>query len=106
HEFEGISRYFLKLADAKKEVYDHDLYVIVESYYEKHDDSHKNATHYSDQFFDIEVLQVVSNTSFPSASVKVRKGNEVLKASAVGSGPIDALYSPIAEITKMDVKLV
>ncbi|AMO31834.1 2-isopropylmalate synthase [Lysinibacillus sphaericus] len=105
-EFEGIFEGFLKLADAKKEVYDHDLYVIVESYYEKHDASHKNATHYSDQFFDIEDLQVVSNTSFPSASVKVRKGNEVLKASAVGSGPIDALYSAIAEITSMDVKLV
>jgi len=105
-EFEGIFEGFLKLADAKKEVYDHDLYVIVESYYEKHDASNKNATHYSDQFFDIEDLQVVSNTSFPSASVKVRKGNEVFKTSAVGSGPIDALYSAIAEITNMDVKLV
>ncbi|MGN4123833.1 2-isopropylmalate synthase [Lysinibacillus sphaericus] len=105
-EFEGIFEGFLKLADAKKEVYDHDLYVIVESYYEKHDANHANATHYSDQFFDFADLQVVSNASFPSASVKIRKGDEVFKASAVGSGPIDALYSAIAEITKIDVKLV
>jgi len=105
-EFEGIFEGFLKLADAKKEVYDHDLYVIVESYYEKHDANNANATHYSDQFFDFDDLQVVSNASFPSASVKVRKGGEVFKASAVGSGPIDALYSAIADITNIDVKLV
>lgn len=80
--------------------------MIVESYYEKHDANHANATHYSEQFFDIEDLQVVSNASFPSASVKIRKGEEVLKASAVGSGPIDALYSAIADIVKIDVKLV
>lgn len=105
-EFEGVFEGFLKLADAKKEVYDHDLYVIVENYYEKHDANHVNATHYSEQFFDFNDLQVVSNATFPSASVKIRKGDEVFKASAVGSGPIDALYSAIADITKIDVKLV
>ncbi|MEO4055486.1 2-isopropylmalate synthase [Solibacillus sp. CAU 1738] len=105
-DFEGIFDGFLNLADAKKEVYDHDLYVIVESYYEKQDGQHALATHYSEQFYDLDDIQVISNASFPSASVKIRKGNEVLKSSAVGSGPIDALYSAIAEITKIEVKLI
>lgn len=105
-EFEGIFEGFLKLADAKKEVYDHDLYVIVEDYYEKHNANHANATHYSEQFFSFDDLQVVSNASFPSASVKIRKGEEVFKSSAVGSGPIDALYSAIASITNVNVKLI
>lgn len=78
----------------------------MEEYYEKHDANHINATHYSEQFFSFDDLQVISNTSFPSASVKIRKGDKVFKSSAVGSGPIDALYSAIASITNIDVKLV
>ncbi|SKA98940.1 2-isopropylmalate synthase [Sporosarcina newyorkensis] len=103
-DFEGIFEGFLALADAKKEVYDHDLYVIVENYYEQHEKA--NVTNYSDHFFEFEDLQVVSNSSFPSASVKIRKGGKVFMSSAVGSGPIDALYSAIADITKINVKLV
>ncbi|MBY0223643.1 2-isopropylmalate synthase [Sporosarcina aquimarina] len=103
-DFEGIFEGFLALADAKKEVYDHDLYVIVENYYEQHEKA--NVTNYSDHFFEYEDLQVVSNSSFPSASVKIRKGGKVFMSSAVGSGPIDALYSAIADITKINVKLV
>ena len=80
------------------------MYIIVENYYEKHDQD--NVTNYSDHFFEFEDLQVVSNSSFPSASVKIRKGEEVFKSSAVGTGPIDALYSAIAEITNIQVKLI
>lgn len=105
-EFEGIFEGFLKLADSKKEVYNHDLYIIVESYYEKAEKNNPNKETYSDQFYDVEDLQIVSNAAFPSASVKIRKGEEIFKASAVGSGPIDALYSAIAEVTKIEVKLV
>ena len=73
----------------------------------KHDKNQsKQSTHYSDQFFDLADLQVISNATFPSASVKIRKGDEIYKASAVGSGPIDALYSAIADITGIEVKLV
>lgn len=105
-EFEAIFESFLNLADSKKEVYNHDLYVIVENYYEKTEKASPNSICYRDEFYDIDDLQVISNTSFPSASVKVRKGDQVLKASAVGSGPIDALYSAIAEVTGIEVKLV
>ena len=105
-EFEGMFDGFLKLADAKKEVYNHDLYVIVENYYDQHASENTQITHYSNSFFNFEDLQVVSNSTFPSASVKISRGADVFNASAVGSGPIDALYSAIADITKIDIKLV
>jgi len=105
-EFEGMFDGFLKLADAKKEVYNHDLYVIVENYYDQHASENTQITHYSNSFFNFEDLQIVSNSTFPSASVKISRGADVFNASAVGSGPIDALYSAIADITKIDIKLV
>ncbi|MBE2978742.1 2-isopropylmalate synthase [Priestia megaterium] len=105
-QFEGIFEAFLELADAKKEVYNHDLYVIVENYFEKNDIHNQDMTHYSDHFYELMDLQVISNTNFPSASVKIKKGDQILKSSAVGSGPIDALYSAITEISDLDVKLI
>lgn len=105
-EFEQIFEMFLQLADAKKEVYDHDLYVIVEDYYEKVEKNNPNHQNYRSQFYALDDLQVISNSAFPSASVKIIKGDEILKSSAVGSGPIDALYSAIANVNNMDVKLV
>ncbi|MED3854307.1 2-isopropylmalate synthase [Priestia megaterium] len=104
--FEGIFEAFLQLADAKKEVYNHDLYVIVENYYEKNDIHNQDMTHYSDHSYELMDLQVISNTNFPSASVKIKKGDQILKSSAVGSGPIDALYSAITEISDLDIKLI
>ncbi len=105
-QFEGIFEDFLALADAKKEVYNHDLYVIVENYYTKNDIHTKDMTHYSNHFYELMDLQVISNTDFPSASVKIKKGDQILKSSAVGSGPIDALYSAITEISDLDIKLI
>ncbi|OAH57943.1 MULTISPECIES: 2-isopropylmalate synthase [Bacillaceae] len=105
-QFEGIFEAFLELADAKKEVYNHDLYVIVENYYAKHDIYNQDMTHYSDNFYELMDLQVISNTNFPSASVKIKKGDQILKSSAVGSGPIDALYSALTEISDLDIKLI
>ena len=52
-EFEGIFDGFLKLADAKKEVYNHDLYVIVENYYDQHASENTPITHYSNSFYQL-----------------------------------------------------
>lgn len=105
-QFEGIFEAFLALADVKKEVYNHDLYVIVENYYAKNDIYNQDIMHYSNYFYELIDLQVISNTDFPSASVKIKKGDQILKSSAVGSGPIDALYSAITEISDLDIKLI
>lgn len=103
-QFESIFKDFLALADAKKEVYDHDLYVLVENYYREHEKN--QAMTYSDQFYELVDLQVISNTSFPSASINLKKGNENLKSSSIGDGPIDALYSAITDVSGMEVKLI
>lgn len=103
-QFEGIFAAFLELADAKKEIYDHDLYIIVENYF-KSLDSQQEITQYSDQFYKLVDLQVISNPLFPSASVKVMKGDQILEGSAVGSGPIDALYTAITNLCELDIQL-
>src|SRR5690625_2009934 len=90
-EFEEIFNDFLLLADQKKEIYNHDLYVIVKNYFAKHQIEKKEIQDYADNFYDLVDLQVISNTSFPSASVKMKKGKLMLNGSAVGTGPIDAL---------------
>lgn len=103
-QFEEIFADFLELADKKKEVYNHDLYIIVENHFtENHI---QDIAHFSDHFFELMDLQVISNTSFPSASVKMKRGDQVLEGSAVGSGPIDALYSAIMEMSQLDIQLL
>ncbi len=104
-QFEGIFEAFLELADAKKEVYNHDLYIIAENYFAKHNIQNQEIALFSNNFFELKDLQVISNTSFPSASVKIKKADQILEGSAVGSGPIDALYSAITELSNFDIKL-
>lgn len=63
--------------------------------------------HHSENFYELLDLQVISNTIFPSASVKIKKGDQIFKSSTtVASGPIDALYSSIKEIIDIDIKLL
>lgn len=104
-QFEEVFADFLKLADTKKEVYNHDLFILVENYFKRTNEDAKVALH-SDAFYHLEDIQVISNQIFPSASVKVRRGEEVLKAATVGSGSIDALYSALQEVTAFEVKLL
>ena len=105
-EFEEIFTDFLELADAKKEVYNHDLYVIIENYYIKKNQDNKDIHQFSNKFYELIDLQVISNTKFPSASVEIKKADQVLTGSAVGSGPIDALYSAIMDVCDLDIKLI
>jgi 2-isopropylmalate synthase len=50
-------------------------------------------------------FQVVTNDLYPTAIVELKKGDEILKGSAVGDGPIDALYSVIKTLAGMEVSL-
>src|SRR5699024_12649779 len=36
----------------------------------------------------------------------IKKGDEVLQSSAVGTGPVDALYTAILEIVDLDINLI
>lgn len=82
------------MADARKEVYDKDLYVIVEDYYDKDDKT--NATKYSDHFFELEdLISSISRKKEALGKVKITieydgekyiakaADTDILKASAL-----------------------
>jgi len=96
-DFEQLFEKFLTLADAKKEVYDHDVFYLVTSH-RTLDDSSKN-------LYELVSFQVVSNDLHPTATVELRKGSETIRDSAVGDGPIDALYSVIKSLVGLDIQL-
>src|SRR5699024_806986 len=51
-------------------------------------------------------LQVISNTALPAASVKVKKGADIIESSAGGTAPIDALYSAIISLIDFEIQLI
>jgi 2-isopropylmalate synthase len=104
-EFEALFKKFLDLADLKKEVYNYDLFYLLENFYQKHHKTHGNHG-ILDHLYELMDVQAISNSIFPSASVKLRKGDMILNASCVGDGPVDALYSAIKDLVQMDVELV
>ncbi|MGM0711971.1 2-isopropylmalate synthase [Brevibacillus parabrevis] len=96
-DFEVLFGKFLELADAKKEVYDHDVFYLVAN--------HRTLADSSKHLYELESFQVVSNDLYPTATVKLKKGEEMLKGSAVGEGPIEALYDVIKTLVGLDVHL-
>ena len=103
-EFESFFAKYLALADLKKEIYQHDLYYLVESHYK---DLHGgDATSKSFQLFELVNFQVISNEAMPTATIMLKQGEKIYRSSAVGDGPIDALYSAIKEIVNIDVQLI
>ncbi|MEI7024829.1 2-isopropylmalate synthase [Paenibacillus sp. y28] len=96
-DFEKLFGQFLALADAKKEVYDHDVFYLVTS--------HRTIAPSSTRLYELASFQVISNDQHPTAAVELRMGAETLKGSAVGDGPIDALYSVIKSLAGLDVQL-
>ena len=105
-DFEYIFAKFLELADAKKEVYDHDIYYLIQKYKDEkaiNENSQKQADNCD--LFELLSFQVISNDIFPTATVKIKKGKETYKNSAIGDGPIDALYTAIKNIADMDIDL-
>ena len=101
-EFEQIFARFLELADAKKEVYNHDLYHIVQSTVRR---DHFNGSAV-DKLYELADMQVIINNNFPSASVKIIKGDEILASSNMGDGAVDALYTAIREATGVHLRLL
>ncbi|RXZ80638.1 2-isopropylmalate synthase [Paenibacillaceae bacterium] len=95
--FEALFQKFITLADAKKEVYDHDVFYLVTN--------HRTIDRSSMQLYELESFQVITNDLYPTATVKLRKGTESVKGSAIGDGPIDALYTVIKSLVGLDVQL-
>lgn len=100
--FERIFAKFLELADTKKEVYHHDLFHIVESTLESNEEDNEK----KELLCELVDMQVISNNSFPSASIKIRRGDQILNSSSMGDGAVDALYSAIRNAVDMDMELM
>ncbi|HOJ30413.1 MAG TPA: 2-isopropylmalate synthase [bacterium] len=91
-----IFEQFKTLADKKKEVNDLDLIVLAE----------QETLSAVEPVYTLEYFHIVSGTStLPSATVRIRKKDEILEDASLGDGPIDALYRAIDRIVKISPKL-
>lgn len=87
---------FLRVADKKQEVFDEDLVAIL------HDEIHAVTETYQ-----LEYLHIYSGTSaIPTATVRLRTGDQVREGAAIGDGPVDAVCKAISGVTKTAARLV
>ena len=87
---------FLKIADKKKEVGERDLEIIVaEEVYIVPED------------YKIVNVEITSGMKIkPEAKVALTYKDKEIKKTAKGAGPVDAVYSAIKQLTKVDASLV
>jgi 2-isopropylmalate synthase len=86
---------FKDLADRKKEIFDEDLISIV-----------KDDIAQVPETFTLDYLHSISGTGIiPSATVRLKKEEQVFQDSGVGDGPVDAVLNAIDAITGMKGRL-
>ncbi len=86
---------FLTVADKKQEVFDEDLIAILR------DEIRPVAETYQ-----LDYLHIYSGTSaIPTATVRLRIGDEMREGAAIGDGPVDAVCKAISGVTKSAAKL-
>ena len=86
---------FKELCDKKKEVFDDDLLAIVEEQVRNLPD-----------VYTLEHLQFASGTNMiPTATVRLRKEDEIHQESGWGDGPVDATFKAIDQVTGLHPSL-
>jgi 2-isopropylmalate synthase len=94
-QVDRVFKSFKDLADKKKVVYEEDIEAII-----------NEVLAIIPQSWILERLQVTSGTcSLPTATVTLRKGEEVFTDAAIGDGPVDATCKAIDRITGAEGKL-
>lgn len=90
---------FKEIADKKKRVEDRDLESIIRD----EQRIQETVSHY-----ELENLQIACGTGLPTASVCLRRtsDNTFLKDSALGTGPVDAIYKAINKIVTVQNELI
>ena len=89
-ELDEVFQAFKRLADRKKAVTDADLMALV---------SAERDLAPEEERFHLEAAQVVAGTGMPSATVRLRgPDGQRHVASAVGTGPVDAVYKAIEQV--------
>jgi 2-isopropylmalate synthase len=95
-ELERAYERFTKLADKKKHVYDDDLLMIASE--EMQDASNVYVLDY--------FHASTGTATVPTATVRLKKGNEIIQDAACGDGPVDATLKTINRITGLEGKLI
>ncbi len=95
-ELEQIYQRFLTVADKKQEVFDEDLSAII-----------RDEIHPVPETYRLDYLNASSGTgTIPTATVRLRMGEEIVEKAACGDGPVDAAYKAIAAAAQMSAELV
>lgn len=90
--FERLKR----LADQKKEIFEEDLETIVSEEMDRPVEAYRLVS-----------IRVESGTNLtPTATVELAAGQEIIKATGHGDGPVDAAYRTIASLTQTKSRLV
>jgi 2-isopropylmalate synthase len=97
-QLEKAYKLFCEIADRKKEIYDEDLIAILND---------QISTGDIDETYKLVNFQVVTGARITStATVELKKGDEIIVDSATGDGPVDAAYKAIERITQLQCKLL
>lgn len=95
-ELEAAYESFIALADKKKQIYDDDLIAIAQ-------DQMSDVT----PVYTLEYLHVTSGTeTVPTATVRLKKQEEVFQDASCGDGPVDAALKTIDRIAGLQGKLL
>ena len=95
-EFQRAFKRFKDLADAKKTIYNEDLEAIV-----------ADSALATEDRFQVGEISITSGTfGKPSATVEIVADGESRKSTALGVGPVDALFKAIAELTETKSELI
>ncbi len=93
YDLEAVYTAFLELADKKGQVYDYDLEALLFFDKQKHEQAH----------YKLEYLQANSGREIvPSATVRMKVGDETITKAAIGNGPVDAAYKAIMEMSQLE----
>jgi len=90
---------FKELADKKKQVSEGDLITLI-------DKEEQKIT--QEERFKLESLQIACGSGLPTASVEIfdLQKSQKLKGSALGTGPVDAVYQVIRQLTELSDNLI
>ncbi len=84
-ELQKVYTKFLELADKKKEVFDDDLRILMG------DEVYK-----AREMYELDYLQVNAGTfTIPTATIRLKVGEETIQESSTGDGPVDACFNAI-----------
>ncbi len=87
---------FKEVCDKKKQIFDDDLYVIVDEVLRE-----------GQAKWELDSVQFFSGTGMiPTATVKLRRGKEELIEASMGDGPVDAAFRAIEKATGVEVRLM